>query len=83
MLSPGDLLEVVELMDVFSKLSSSDPLLGWTDDELGQLASYGASLLPKSMILNTSVAENSSNVMDGLEVDDPIETPLSLSRTRA
>ena len=80
MLSPGDLFEVVELAD---GLSSSDPLLSWTDDELGQFASYGASLLPKSMILNTSVAENSSNVIDGLETDEPIETPLSLSRTRA
>lgn len=64
-------------------LSSSDSLLGWANDELDLFASYGASLFPKSMILNTSVAENSSNVIDGLDTDEPIEMPLSLSRTRA
>jgi hypothetical protein len=80
LLSPRVLFKVVEATD---GLSSSSPLLSWTDDEVGQFASYGASLLPKSMILNTSVAENSSNVIDGLEADEPIETPLSLSRTRA
>jgi hypothetical protein len=80
LLRPRVLLRVLEPTD---GVSSSDPLLGCTDDELGQFASYGASLLPKSMILNTSVAANSSNVIDGLEADEPIETPLSLSRTRA
>jgi len=80
LLSPADRLELVDLM---VGLSSSDSLLGWNDDEWGRFASWRVSLFVKSMILNTSLAENSSNEMDGLEADEPREMPLSLSRTRA
>jgi hypothetical protein len=80
LLSPSDLWTLLELAVA---ISSSDSLLGWNDDEFGPFTSYGFSLFLKSMILNTSLAENSSNEMDGLETDEPREMPLSLSRTRA
>jgi len=80
LLSPDDLCKLEELM---VGLSSSDSLLGWNDDELGPFGWCRVSLFLKSMILNTSLAENSSNEIDGLEADEPREMPLSLSRTRA
>lgn len=80
LLSPDDLCKLEELM---VGLSSSDSLLGWSDDELGPFGWCRVSLFLKSMILNTSLAENSSNEIDGLEADEPREMPLSLSRTRA
>jgi hypothetical protein len=63
-------------------ISSSDSLLLWNDDEFGRFASYGVFLFLKSMILNTSLAENLSNLsqkknlsneMEGLETDEPRE----------
>lgn len=80
LLSPDDLWKLAELM---VGLSSSDSLLRWYDDGLGPFPWCLVSLFLKSISRNTSLAENSSNEMDGLEVDEPREMPLSLSRTRA